>query len=276
VPIAENSPVDVNPCGESYIGHVRVSFSGMPHFQSFDGSSLFYDDQGDGRAVVLMHGFVGDINIDWVRSGVLDLLLDEGYRVIAFDARGHGLSDKPHELSAYEDDALTKDAVALLDLIGLDEYLLVGFSMGARTALHVAAIDPRVRAVVALGLGESTLGANGRGMSGVADAMLTDDPDSIEHEQVRHFREMADAIRADREALSAFMAAERTEVLDIVPNVTVPVLIVTGADDVTAGPPGPLAERFANAKAIQTAGDHAGVKDQPVMHDALVEFLASV
>jgi pimeloyl-ACP methyl ester carboxylesterase len=223
-----------------------------------------------------MHGFVGDINIDWVRSGVLDLLLDEGYRVIAFDARGHGLSDKPHELSAYEDDALTKDAVALLDLIGLDEYLLVGFSMGARTALHVAAIDPRVRAVVALGLGESTLGANGRGMSGVADAMLTDDPDSIEHEQVRHFREMADAIRADREALSAFMAAERTEVLDIVPNVTVPVLIVTGADDVTAGPPGPLAERFANAKAIQTAGDHAGVKDQPVMHDALVEFLASV
>ena len=54
----------------------------MPHFETFDGHSLFYDDQGDGQAVVLLHGFVGDVNIDWVRSGILDLLLDEGYRVI--------------------------------------------------------------------------------------------------------------------------------------------------------------------------------------------------
>jgi hypothetical protein len=49
----------------------------MPHFETFDGKSLFFDDQGDGQAVVLLHGFVGDVNIDWVRSGVLDRLLDE-------------------------------------------------------------------------------------------------------------------------------------------------------------------------------------------------------
>ena len=72
------------------------------------------------------------------------------------------------------------------------------------------------------------------------------------------------------------MAAQRTEVPDIVVNVKVPVLVVTGSDDVTAGAPGPLAERFANAKAVETAGDHAGVKDQSATHDAMVEFLASV
>ena len=187
----------------------------MPHFETFDGKSLFYDDQGDGQAVVLLHGFVGDVNIDWVRSGVLDRLLDEGYRVIAFDARGHGLSDKPHELSAYEDDALTKDAEALLDQIGLDQYMLVGFSMGARTALHLGAIDPRVRAVVALGLGEQSMHRNARGMNMVPDALLTDDPDSIEHDSLRNFRDMADAIHADHEALAALMTAERTEVPDL-------------------------------------------------------------
>jgi pimeloyl-ACP methyl ester carboxylesterase len=248
----------------------------MPHFQSFDGCSLFYDDQGDGQAVVLMHGFVGDINIDWVRSGILDRLLDEGYRVVAFDARGHGLSEKPHELAAYENDALTKDAQALLDEVGLDECMLVGFSMGARTSLHLAAIDPRVRAVVALGLGHLSLVHNERGIGLVPQALLTDDPDSIEHDSIRNFREMADAIHADREALAALMAAERTEVPDIIDDVKVPVLVVTGSDDVTAGAPGPLAERFANGKAVQTAGDHAGVKDQPDMHEAMVEFLASV
>ena len=198
---------------------------------------------------MLLHGFVGDINIDWVRSGILDRLLDEGYRVIAFDARGHGLSDKPHELSAYENEALTKDAEALLDQIGLDQYMLVGFSMGARTALHVAAIDPRIRAVVALGLGEHSMQPNARGMNTVPDALLTDDPDSIEHDSLRHFREMADAIHADREALAALMAAERTEVADLLDDVKVPILIVTGSDDVTAGAPGPLADRFANGKA---------------------------
>jgi pimeloyl-ACP methyl ester carboxylesterase len=248
----------------------------MPKFETFDGCSLFYDDQGDGQPVVLLHGFVGDINIDWVRSGILDLLLDEGYRVVAYDARGHGLSDKPHELSAYEDDALTKDAQALLDHLGLDGVFLVGFSMGARTALHLAAIDSRVRAVVALGLGAASLVHNARGIGLVPQALLTDDPTTIEHASIRAFREMADAIHADREALAALMTAERTEVPGIIADVTVPVLVVAGSDDVTAGAPGPLAEAFANGRALQTAGDHAGVKDQPDAHAAMIEFLASV
>lgn len=249
---------------------------GMPHFQTFDGRSLFYDDQGEGDTVLLLHGFVGDINIDWIRSGILDRLLDEGYRVVAVDARGHGLSDKPHELAAYENDAVTKDAVALLDELDIDRCMVVGFSMGARTALHLAVIDRRVRAVVALGLGEHSLRHNERGIGLVPDAMLTDDPDAIEQESIRHFREMADAIHADREALASFMAAPRTEVPDIVDQVAVPVLVVTGSDDVTAGDPNPLADRLQQGKAVQTAGDHPGVKDQPITHDSIVEFLSSV
>ena len=82
----------------------------MPHFTSHDGTSLYYDDQGDGSPVVLMHGFVGDVNIDWIRSGILDRLLDEGYRTIGYDARGHGLSDKPHDMDVYAGDALPNDA----------------------------------------------------------------------------------------------------------------------------------------------------------------------
>jgi len=247
----------------------------MPHFATFDGQSIFYDDQGDGDPVMLLHGFVGDINIDWIRSGILDLLLDEGYRVIAFDARGHGLSDKPHELSAYENDALTKDAQALLDHLGIDRCMAVGFSMGARTALHLAAVDPRVYAVVAMGLGEHTLQHRPGATGAVPEALLTDDPDSIEQETLRHYREMADAIHADRQALASLMAAERTEVPQLVDEIKVPVLVVTGSDDVTAGDPATLASALADATAVLTGGDHAGVKDQPDAHAAIVEFLGS-
>ena len=53
----------------------------MATFESFDGLTLSYTDEGDGRAVVLLHGFAADTNVNYVRSGILDLLLDEGYRV---------------------------------------------------------------------------------------------------------------------------------------------------------------------------------------------------
>lgn len=246
----------------------------MPHFTSFDGTSLYYDDQGDGPVVVLIHGFVGDVNIDWVRSGILDRLLDEGYRVVGYDARGHGLSDKPHGYEAYEGDTLPNDTRALLDELGVERSALVGFSLGARTALRAAYLDDRVTRVVALGVGELGLQRAQQGLSRVPDAMLTDDPDSIEHESLRHFREMADAIHGDKEALAAAIGAERPELIEFVGDVSVPVLVVTGSDDVTAGSPDGFAAALPNARAVTTAGDHAGVKDQMATHDAIVEFLA--
>jgi pimeloyl-ACP methyl ester carboxylesterase len=145
--------------------------------------------------------------------------------------------------------------------------------MGARTALHLSTVDDRVRGVVAMGVGELSLANQMGGMGLVPDALRTDDPDSIEHAAIRHFREMADAIHADREALADLMAATRSEVPSFVEDVTVPVLVVTGSDDVNAGPPGPLAERLADGEAVLTAGDHAGVKDQPDAHRAIVDFL---
>ncbi len=248
----------------------------MPHFSSHDGTSLYYDDQGDGPAVVLIHGFVGDINIDWVRSGILDRLLDEGYRVIGYDARGHGLSDKPHDTEVYAGDAMPNDTRALLDELGIEQCALVGFSLGARTALRVAYLDERVMRVVALGVGELGLQRAQEGLSRVPDAMLTDDPDSIEHESLRHFREMADAIHGDKVALAAAIGAERPELIDFVSEISIPVLVVTGSDDVTAGSPDGFAAALPNARAITTAGDHAGVKDQMATHDAIVAFLAEV
>ena len=47
----------------------------MPDFDSFDGLRLSYLDDGDGRTVVLLHGFAADTNVNYVRSGILDLLL---------------------------------------------------------------------------------------------------------------------------------------------------------------------------------------------------------
>src|SRR5262249_45714672 len=212
---------------------------GVPTFASFDGIELFYDDQGEGRPVVLLHGFAADTNINFVRSGILDALVDEGYRAISLDHRGHGLSGKPHEPEAYADDALTRDAQALFDELELDGVIVLGYSMGSGVALRLAAVDPRIRAVVAIGVGTASVerGAEEGAGDGSARgaAMRADDPDSIDAPLGRQFRTLADSIRADRLALAALMEAGRPRPADHLGEIAVPVLVVVGSDDELAG-----------------------------------------
>ncbi|MEJ7799775.1 MAG: alpha/beta hydrolase [Ilumatobacter sp.] len=84
-----------------------------------------YDSGGDGRPVVLIHG--------WPLSGHAwrpqkQVLEDAGYRVIAFDRRGFGDSDKPGD--GYDYDTMTGDVKAIVDELDLTDAVLVGFSMG--------------------------------------------------------------------------------------------------------------------------------------------------
>ena len=243
----------------------------MPDFESFDGLRLSYLDDGDGRAVVLLHGFAADTNVNYVRSGILDLLLDEGYRVVTLDARGHGLSSKPTEPEAYADDAMKRDVVALFDHLGLDDVLLVGYSMGAHLALRLAPVEPRVKAVVLLGIGES--GTGGEDGADRRDALVAvleaDSPDDVDDASLRQFRVMAGL---DREPLLAYVRAPGS-VGPAPDGVDVPVLLVVGDDDENAGDPAPLAERL-DATLVRVPGDHFTANSRPELHRALTTFLA--
>ena len=125
----------------------------MPEFSSFDGTDLAYQQEGLGRPAVLLHGLSVNTDLNWKTPGIWGALVDAGHRVIGFDARGHGRSGKPHEPAAYEDGAMVKDVAALLDALSLDQIDLVGYSMGASTALQFAGRDRRVRRLVLGGIG---------------------------------------------------------------------------------------------------------------------------
>lgn len=91
------------------------------------GVRLRYVDHGAGTPVVLVHGFTASIEPAWIETGILpDLARD--YRVIAFDLRGHGKSDKPHDPRAYDEIGL--DAIRLLDRLGIQKAHIVGYSLG--------------------------------------------------------------------------------------------------------------------------------------------------
>jgi pimeloyl-ACP methyl ester carboxylesterase len=97
----------------------------MPQLQS-NGISLTYTDSGgDGRPVVLVHG--------WPLSGAswseqVPALTEAGHRVITYDRRGFGDSDKPED--GYDYDTFAADLAGLLEGLDLHDVSLVGFSMG--------------------------------------------------------------------------------------------------------------------------------------------------
>jgi pimeloyl-ACP methyl ester carboxylesterase len=112
---------------------------------------IVYDILGTGAPVVMLHGF-GETSEFWRESGFVEACLTNGRRVVLVDLRGHGDSSKPHEPTAYGAVNLIRDVVAVLDDAGIDRADFLGWGIGGRVALDIAAFaSQRVRAVAAGG-----------------------------------------------------------------------------------------------------------------------------
>jgi pimeloyl-ACP methyl ester carboxylesterase len=88
--------------------------------------------------VVLVHGFASSTRDNWVNTGWVRDLQREGYRVLALDQRGHGLSDKPLDARAYELSMLARDVENVMDTYLVDSASYIGYSLGARVGWEVA------------------------------------------------------------------------------------------------------------------------------------------
>jgi pimeloyl-ACP methyl ester carboxylesterase len=160
-------------------------------FTSFDGIRIAYHDEGEGPAVILLHGFgldglgqYGDFerNLPILekgqemfkevfggappmpnppvegRPGMVRALQAAGARTIVPDMRGFGASDKPREVAAYADSALARDVLALIEHLRLDAADVIGFSMGAGTTARLLMLQPpQVKSAIIAGVGDYAL-----------------------------------------------------------------------------------------------------------------------
>jgi pimeloyl-ACP methyl ester carboxylesterase len=247
-----------------------------------DGTTIAYETWGDesrSRAVVLHHGFGADRSFNWVLPGIVEALVGAGHRVVALDARGHGGSDKPQDVSRSGEDAMVRDLLALIDVLDVREIDLVGYSMGAVVALLTATADRRVTRLVVAGVGEGILECGGVDQrvlptDELARALRTEDPADIQHPEARALRTLVDMTGGDREALAAHCEAVHTDPIPL-SQITAPTLVLAGAHDPLAMRPERLAAAIPGACHAVVPGDHMGAVVSEEFRASLLSFLAT-
>ena len=218
--------------------------------------------------VVLVHGIATSSARTWGDNGWLDLLRDVGREPIAVDLLGHGQADKPHDPAAYEQlEALV--AAQLPD----EPVDAIGFSLGARTILTIAADQPeRFNRIVATGVGANLFRDEPRDLIAKAIRGEGDTANPV----AQYFAGLARQPGNDAEALIACMSCPRPRLDDgRLAKIACPVLVVIGDKDF-AGPGEPLAEALPDAQLVTLPNlDHfATPKDFRVL-DAALEFIGA-
>lgn len=245
----------------------------MPVFNS-DGVEIHYIDEGAGEPVLLVHGFASNHRANWVDTGWVRFLTGNGYRVIAMDNRGHGQSAKLYEIEEYRPELMAEDARRLLDHLGIERALVMGFSMGARISALLSRRHPeRVKGVVLAGLGSNML----RPMAGtgpIAHALEANSIDDVTSPTARTFRAFAEQTKSDLKALAACIRSSREPVAaEDIAAITTPALVVVGETDVIGGSAEGLAKVMANAEAVTLPGrDHMKSVGDRGYKDAVLAF----
>ena len=111
-----------------------------PHYIQTNGIRMGVYEQGEGPAIVLLHGFP-ELAYSWRHQ--LPALAQAGYRAIAPDQRGYGETPGPESVDAYCVDELIKDVHGLLDALGVDSAVFIGHDWGALLLWHIATVAPK-------------------------------------------------------------------------------------------------------------------------------------
>lgn len=244
-------------------------------FTSFDGTRLALHRVGEGAPVVLLHGLFSNADMNWIKWGHDQRIAREGYEVIMLDFRVHGESEAPSDPAAYPENVLVRDVAALIDYLGVEEYVLGGFSLGARTSLHAVAngvLSPQ-RLIVG-GMGTAGLGewqkrsAHFKRVIDEFDTMSRDDP-------AWYSRQFLKSQGTDRVAARRLLDTMPDMALDLLANVTMPTLVVCGDEDRDNGSAQDLTAMLPNATYVETPGNHLMSATKPEMGNAIAEWLAA-
>ncbi|VAW01036.1 Hydrolase [hydrothermal vent metagenome] len=244
------------------------------NFASFDGVNLKIHEIGEGKPVILLHGLFSNADTNWIKFGQAKLLANAGFRVIMPDLRAHGASEAPHDGSAYPDDVLVQDIFALIEYLGLEDYDLGGFSLGARTAVKLLTSGAKPRKAILAGMGLEGLSGWQRRQDfflkaiELRDTAKRGDPHWLAIQFMKS--QKIDTIAATH-LLRSFSDLSISELSKI----RTEVLVLCGAEDRDNGSPEKLASALQNGYFTEVPGTHMSSVTKPELGEEMVKFLSN-
>ncbi len=252
---------------------VDVSDLPVRRFEARDGTSLAFREIGEGRPLVLIHGFFSTAVVNWIRPGHAAALAAAGHRVVMPDLRAHGASARPHDPASYPPDVLADDGLALLDHLGFRDYDLGGYSLGARTVARMLVRGATPGRAVAAGMG--------------LDSIV--DP----HASNERFRHILTNLGSFEQGSSEWMAerflrsndGDPTALLHLLDSAVVtaevelalvetPTLVVVGREDPERSSADRLAVVLPDARLEVVPGNHMSAVAKPDLAAVIAAFLA--
>jgi pimeloyl-ACP methyl ester carboxylesterase len=250
-----------------------MSSPAVRHWAASDGIDLAYHELGAGRPVVLLHGLFSDANMNWIRFGHAERIAGEGFRVIMPDLRGHGLSAKPHEPQHYPVGILARDLRELITHLGLTDFDLGGFSLGARTTVEGVGEGLRPRRAILGGAGLEGLRQWERRKNffleaiELFDRVPRDDPHWLSIQFMK-------SQKIDRVSAALLLQTFADAFMDWLQAFTMPTLVVCGSEDDDNGSAEELAAALPEATFKEVPGTHMSSVTKPEFGAAIAAFLA--
>jgi pimeloyl-ACP methyl ester carboxylesterase len=243
-------------------------------FAASDGVGLAWREAGEGRPVVLIHGLFSDAHTNWIKFGHAEKLAAAGFRVIMPDLRAHGLSDKPQQAEAYPRGILARDIAGLIAHLGLDDYDLGGFSLGARTTVQLVGEGARPRRAVLAGMGLEGLSDWNRRQAFFHEAIAQFDLARRGDKWWMAIQFMK-TMKVDRVAAGHLLRTFEDAQPGWLDAFTMPTLVLCGSEDEDNGSAPALAEALPNATYAAVPGTHMSSVTRPEFGERLVEFLSA-
>jgi pimeloyl-ACP methyl ester carboxylesterase len=242
-------------------------------FEASDGVRLAWHELGEGRPVVLLHGLFSNAETNWIKFGHAAAIAAEGFRVIMPDLRAHGQSGAPHDAAAYPPDVLAHDGLALIRHLGLGDYDLGGYSLGARTSVRMAIMGARPRRLIVAGMGLRGLldtGRRSQHFRHVLTGMGTHPRGSPEWLAEAFLKTTG----GDPQALLPLLDSFVDSTQEALRGIAMPTLVLSGAEDQDNGPAEDLAGLLPHARFVEVPGNHMSAVTKADFGRAIAAFLA--
>jgi pimeloyl-ACP methyl ester carboxylesterase len=243
-----------------------------------DGVEIYYEVHGSGPVLLLTHGY-SSTSAMWL--GQIEAL-SRDHKLVLWDMRGHGQSDYPEDPAAYSEALTVADMAALLDKVGAQRAIVGGLSLGGYMSLAFYRTHPqRVRGLLIIDTGPGFKKDDARE---AWNKRARETGDRFEREGLEVLKSLSPerSSVSHRDALGLARAARGmltqrdARVIETLPDIKVPSLVVVGADDAPfLAASDYMASKIPGAKkAVIAAAGHAVNIDQPqAFIDAVLPFL---